>query len=347
MDVGTPNGSSADLDLTVVSNLYNEESRIPRLLGMLERQQIPNLRVILVDDGSTDRTREKITSYEGPLDVHLIALDHVGLAPARAEGLAAVHEGVAVVVDADMSIDPGWLAAIGRLFGTDPDIGGSFSRVGSSGDAWIARGGQAAREVVYWVRSRSSRPWMIGHGMAIRSEAYQRLDFSADDLTAEDLEISERLIQAGWRVVALDEPPIRTEDPVTLAGVWSRHFEVGRRTAHLVRRHPRFLFRASSVGRFFPSLLIGAWLIDRRLAVAGEVAMTGVLFWAMHRRNVARSDLGPGWAIFHVQTTASLAGLVLELGDVLQSARGRSTSQAQSSEDKATPRPPERRTTLS
>ncbi len=318
--------TGAGADLTVVSNVYNEESRIPRMLKMLEEQSIPDLRVVFVDDGSTDGTCEAIAAYEGPLDVHLIALDHVGLAPARTRGLSAVDRGVAVVVDADMEFDPGWLEAIGGLFNSDPRIGGSFSRVSASGDTWVARGGQSVREVLYWLKGRSGRPWMVGHGMAIRSEAYRALGFIADDLTAEDLELSDRLTEAGWRIAPLDEPLIRTQDPATVAGVWTRHLTVGRRTAHLIRRHPRFLLRASSAGRFFPPILIVAWLIDRRLVVAGEIAMSGALFWMMRRGGVEGRDLVPGWVVFHVQTVASFVGLVLEGGRMLPDTRGRSAT---------------------
>ncbi len=316
--------TGAGADLTVISNVYNEASRIPGMLKMLEEQSIPDLRVVFVDDGSTDGTCEAIAAYEGPLDVHLIALDHVGLAPARTRGLSAVDRGVAVVIDADMEFDPGWLEAMRELFVGDSGIGGSFSRVSDSGDTWVARGGQSVREVLYWLKGRSARPWMVGHGMAIRVEAYRSLGFTSDDYTAEDLEISEQLTGAGWRIVPLDGPRIRTQDPATLEGVWRRHVTVGRRTAHLLRRHPGFLLRASNAGRFFPPILIGAWLIDRRLVVAGEIAMSGALLWMMRRGGVEGRDLAPGWVVFHVQTVASFVGLVLEVGKMLPVTRGRS-----------------------
>lgn len=321
---GSPTGaSSGELDVTIVCNVFNEETRIPGLFEMLEQQQMDDLHVVFVDDGSTDRTLDVISDYDGLIEVDVIALDHVGLAPARERGLSAVKDGVAVVVDADMGFDEGWLRAIRRLFEDDPGIGGSYSRVAWSGDQWLARGGQAVREVVYWVRGRSGRPWMVGHGMAIRSHAYHTLGFSADDFTAEDLELSERFADAGWRVVPLDEPAIRTEDPATLAGVWRRHLLVGRRTAHLTRRQPRFLLRASNVGRFFPAILLGVGLVNRRAAVATEIAATGALVWIMRQCDVAGRDLVPGLAVFHIQTTASLAGLVLETARIVSGKRRR------------------------
>jgi len=299
--------------VTVVMNLYDEEARVARLLAMLEAQGIDGLRVIVVDDGSTDRTREVVAAYRGPLRVTLLPLPHVGLAPARQVGLDAVEEGIAVVVDADMTFPPGWLRAMAALFAADPRLGGAASRVAGSGSAWVARGGQAVREVLAWVRSRSRRPWMVGHGMAVRAEAYRGLGFVADRLTAEDLELSARLVAAGWRIAVLEEPPITTVDPATLAGVWRRHLLVGRRTVPLAARDRRFLLRVSNLGRFFPLFLVGASVVDRRLGMGVAAAMTGVLVAVMRRRGVPWRDVPAGVVVFAVQTSAATAGFLGEL----------------------------------
>ncbi len=64
--------------LVFVIPVYNEEENLPRLLAEFEAR--PSLlrdgnRVILVDDGSRDRTPKIIESYAGPVPVQLVQLD--------------------------------------------------------------------------------------------------------------------------------------------------------------------------------------------------------------------------------------------------------------------------------
>ena len=299
--------------LAVVCNLYNEERRVPEILRLLEAQELTDFRVIMVDDGSTDATRDLLRNYRGPLNLDLLELPHVGLAPARLRGLQAVDEEVAVVVDADMTFHPGWLRAVARRFAENPRLGGLFSRVSYSGDAPLARGAQAVREAIYWIRRRSGRPWMAGAGMALRTEAIRQTTFTAGVLTAEDLDLSERLIEAGWEIAGLDRPPITTMDPVTHRDLLRRHFRVGRRTVHLLRAHPRFLLRPSNLGRFFPGIALLGFAIDLWAGLVVEVAMLGTLTLLMRLRRVDWRSTILGWWVFHVQTAASLAGLIVEL----------------------------------
>ncbi len=56
---------------------YNEEENLPRLLADFENR--PELfplgsRVLIVDDGSADRTAEVVESYRGPVPVELLQM---------------------------------------------------------------------------------------------------------------------------------------------------------------------------------------------------------------------------------------------------------------------------------
>ncbi len=297
--------------VTVVVNVYNEEARIPGLLSMLEAQTYPEVRVLFVDDGSEDRTAEKIRAYQGRLSVELISLPHVGLARARLRGLRAVREGIAVVLDADMTVPPNWIESLVAEF-DDPNVGGVASLVVGAGDSFAARGSRAARKVLDWVRSRSPRPWMSGGGMAIRSQALRSIDIEAHDLFAEDVVISHALVDAGWMIRRVGGPAVETIDPATLVGVWRRHWRVGRRTWWLFRDCPTSLFRLSNAGRFFPLLLllVGSWSLLAAMILL--TAFVTVAVWAMRGRNVPARDILPGLVVLSVQILASSIALVRE-----------------------------------
>ena len=75
---GTGGDAATSAPLVFVIPVYNEEENLPRLLAEFEAR--PSLlgdgsRVILVDDGSRDRTPEIVRAYAGPVPVELVQLD--------------------------------------------------------------------------------------------------------------------------------------------------------------------------------------------------------------------------------------------------------------------------------
>jgi dolichol-phosphate mannosyltransferase len=72
---------------------YNEEENLPGLLRQLEELRREELRVVVVDDGSTDRTSEAAARWEGDLQVELVRHPrNLGLGRAVATGLRHVLE---------------------------------------------------------------------------------------------------------------------------------------------------------------------------------------------------------------------------------------------------------------
>ncbi|MCG3220297.1 MAG: glycosyltransferase [Candidatus Heimdallarchaeota archaeon] len=55
-------------DLTVIIPTLNEEESIPIILQKID-ECVPKTKVIIADDGSTDKTKELVESFEGSIDV--------------------------------------------------------------------------------------------------------------------------------------------------------------------------------------------------------------------------------------------------------------------------------------
>ncbi len=105
------------MKLTVMMPAYNEERDLP---GLLERIQAAlggwaDYRVLIVDDGSRDRTAEIVREAGERMPVELIQHPtNLGLGAAMRTGLraAAGNEGLVVTLDADNSQDPELIRAM-------------------------------------------------------------------------------------------------------------------------------------------------------------------------------------------------------------------------------------------
>ncbi len=103
--------------LSFVVPAYNEEAYLPACLESI-LSQITNLsadacEIIVVNNASTDRTREVALRYPG---VTVVDEPRKGLTFARQAGFAASSGGLIANVDADSRLTPGWVANVLTTF---------------------------------------------------------------------------------------------------------------------------------------------------------------------------------------------------------------------------------------
>ncbi len=96
---------SAWPSVSVVLCSFNGERTITDCLDGLARLDYPAYEMIVVDDGSTDRTAEIAARY----DVRLIRTPNRGLSAARNEGLRAASGEIVAYIDDDARPDRDWL----------------------------------------------------------------------------------------------------------------------------------------------------------------------------------------------------------------------------------------------
>jgi len=124
---------------SVVVCVYNGGERMPSCLEALEKLDYPNYEVIVVDDGSTDHTAERVSAFS---DVRYIRLDHVGLSAARNRGMEEAKGEIVAYTDDDCQPDAGWLKWLAWSFersGWDACGGPNLPPLPERGD-WVGSG---------------------------------------------------------------------------------------------------------------------------------------------------------------------------------------------------------------
>ena len=108
--------------LSFVVPAYNEETYLPACLeSILEQTQGmgDSVEVIVVNNASSDRTREVALSYPG---VRVVDEPRKGLTYARQAGFAASTGDLIANVDSDSRLTPGWVTRVLRTFAEEPKL---------------------------------------------------------------------------------------------------------------------------------------------------------------------------------------------------------------------------------
>lgn len=95
-----------DFKLSVVIPVYNEKRWMAELLRRVREVPIPK-EVVIVDDCSTDGTRELLQRYEGAEDLRIVyQAENQGKGAALREGFRHCTGDIVLVQDADLEYDP-------------------------------------------------------------------------------------------------------------------------------------------------------------------------------------------------------------------------------------------------
>lgn len=113
--------------LSVVINNYNYGGFLAQAIDSVLAERHPSAEVVVVDDGSTDTSREVLAGY-GARVVSVLQPNR-GQAAAINAGVAAARGAILLFLDADDWILPGRLAAVEAAFAANPAAGLVYHRL--------------------------------------------------------------------------------------------------------------------------------------------------------------------------------------------------------------------------
>lgn len=161
-------------DLTVIVPAYNAEKYLADCLdSVLEQRTRHSVRVVVVDDGSTDRTPRLLETYSRRPDVTVITQRNGGLSAARNAALARLRGRYVMFLDADDRLRPGAVDALmDKALALDADIvEGGFERFDDGGRVWKGEVGVTGDGVR--ASTLSGYPW----GKVYKSQLFADVQF--------------------------------------------------------------------------------------------------------------------------------------------------------------------------
>jgi cellulose synthase/poly-beta-1,6-N-acetylglucosamine synthase-like glycosyltransferase/peptidoglycan/xylan/chitin deacetylase (PgdA/CDA1 family)/spore germination protein YaaH len=230
-------------EVTVLIPAYNEESVIVDTVRSALASTYPKLEILVIDDGSKDRTAELVRGNFGrDRRVRLILQSNHGKPSALNHGLSEAIGEIVVSIDADTIVDRDAVTRLVRHF-ADPRVGAVAGNVKVvNRNRWITRW-----QALEYITSQNLEkrafdllnciPVVPGAVGAWRTDLLRSHDGFSGDTVAEDTDLTLTIRRNGWKIL-YDETAIgRTEVPETVDALVRQRFRWTFGTLQAVWKH--------------------------------------------------------------------------------------------------------------
>jgi cellulose synthase/poly-beta-1,6-N-acetylglucosamine synthase-like glycosyltransferase len=216
--------------VTVLIPAYNEEAVIIQTVTAALASDYLALEIIVVNDGSADRTGELLDAhFDHDPRVRIIHQSNRGKSAALTRALLEAQSDILVTIDADTSIAPNAVASLVRHFYA-PHVGAVAGNVKvGNRNRWLTRW-----QALEYITSQNLEkrafdllnciPVVPGALSAWRAEAIRSAGGFTSDTVAEDTDLTIAIRRNGWRIVYDEDAIGWTEAPETAEALIRQRF---------------------------------------------------------------------------------------------------------------------------
>jgi peptidoglycan-N-acetylglucosamine deacetylase len=284
-------------DVTVLIPAHNEETVIVQTVASVLATGTPNLQIIVVDDGSTDRTGALLDEHFGDDPrVHIIHQGNRGKSAALSLAMAQARTQIVVTIDADTEIEPDAISKLLRHF-SDPRIAAVAGNVKvGNRTRWLTRW-----QALEYITSQNMEkrafdllncitvvPGALG---AWRKEAIEAAGGITSDTVAEDADLTIAIRRRGWRISYDEEAIAWTEAPETAGALIRQRFRWTFGTLQSFWKHRDTLLRPKygTLGWIaLPNIFVFQLVLPLISPIIDLMFLGSLALWALGELHIAR-----------------------------------------------------------
>jgi GT2 family glycosyltransferase len=275
------------MSVSIIIPTFNGSSRIGNCLDALLKQTArADSEILVVNDGSTDKTVDVVARYSG---VRLINQVNAGPAAARNRGANEANGSLILFTDDDCVPTQDWLSSMISAF-DDPEVFGVKGAYRTTQKGLVARFVQIEYEDRYRLMARlHSIDFIDTYSAGFRRDHFLEMkgyDTSFPVACAEDIELSYRMSARGWKLRFVPTAIVYHTHPDTLWRYLKKKYKFAFWRVFAVRKNPSKAIKDSHTPQlmklqllFAPALLVTAGL-DLALwpAVPASIFVIAVFF---------------------------------------------------------------------
>ena len=244
--------------VSIIVPVFNEERIIERSINSLLELNYANYEIIIVNDGSTDNTKQIAESLVGIqrgklnfVKVSLINKPNAGKASALNAGIKVSNSEYVLCMDGDSRLSPDSLKLAVRHF-VKPEIGAVAGNVKVLNRGKFFTDLQALEYIEGLNMARSAQsffrlvniiPGPIG---LFRKSAMEDVGFYSSDTFAEDADMTLKILAKGWKIYFEPQSISFTEAPVKLEQLLKQRYRWTRGILQSIRKHKKLMLNPTT-----------------------------------------------------------------------------------------------------
>ena len=233
---------------SIIVPVFNRPDEVNELLESLTRQTLKDFEVIIVEDGSKIPCKDVCNKYAGILDLDYYAKENSGPGQSRNYGAERAHGDWLIVLDSDVVLPEGYLAAANSslftlhsslscdAFGGPDAAHPSFTPVQKaisySMTSFFTTGG------IRGGKTKLDKFFPRSYNMGIRREVYHELGGFSKMRFGEDIDFSYRIVEAGYKTALIPEAWVWHKRRTDFRKFFRQVFNSGIARINLAKRHP-------------------------------------------------------------------------------------------------------------
>ena len=239
--------------VSIIVPVYNEEKLLSESIESLLELNYSNYEIIIVNDGSTDKTEEVAESLVGyqkarlsDVKVSLINKPNGGKAQALNAGIKYSKAEIVLCMDGDSQLSPDSVKLAVRHF-SNPEIGAVAGNVKVINRGKLLTDLQALEYIEGLNMARSAQsfinlvniiPGPIG---LFRKKAIEEAGFYSSDTFAEDADLTLKILANGWKIYYEPNSISFTEAPEKLHQLLKQRYRWTRGIIQSIRKHKKLM----------------------------------------------------------------------------------------------------------